>query len=531
MKRTLASTLFILFMVSLAFSQEILWEKTLGGNKSEYLHDIKPTPDFGFILAGSSLSDKSGNKAESKQGDLDYFIWKMDENGNEEWQRSLGGSGSDHLYCVNLTREGGYILGGSSNSPKSGDKLNENLGLDDFWVIKLNPAGEEEWQFTLGGKGMDILLSIQQTQDKGFILGGTSDSSMGQNADENPYQKSEQSRGSMDFWVVKISEQGDLEWQRTIGGKYYDVLRSIQQTQDEGYILGGYSNSKASGEKSEDNQGEGDFWIVKLDKEGNIQWDRTMGGDKDDSFFTLRITKDNGFLVGGSSNSGISEQKQVENTKGTDWWILKLDEQGEIQWQKTYDISEHDILVDITQTIDDAYLLSGYAKAEKYNEQAENEGIEDYVVVKIDIEGKELWRQAIGGKGSDRLQGTIKSRDGAYILAGTSDSGADRDKDAKNQGREDYWIVKLLDKDTKLQTDVQKLELYPNPAEDYVNILVHEDFKEADLQIYDMFGALIYEQKVKQKITPLNVQQLHTGSYIVKIVIEDSNYSNKLLKK
>lgn len=530
MKRSFTSIIFILLMVSIAFSQEILWEKTLGGNKSEYLYDIKPTPDYGFILAGSSLSEKSGNKSDEKQGDLDYFIWKMDENGNEEWQHSFGGTGSDHLYCINLTHEGGYILGGSSNSPKSGDKRDENFGLDDFWVIKLNPAGAEEWQFTLGGKGMDILLSIQQTQDKGFILGGTSDSSTGSNIKDNPYQKAEDPRGSMDFWVVKLSEQGQLEWQKTIGGRYYDVLRSIHQTEDGGYILGGYSNSIASGEKSEVNLGEGDFWIVKLNQEGDLDWERTIGGDKDDELVTLLPTEDHGFLLGGSSNSGISNLKQVENSNGVDWWIVKIDEQGEIQWQKTYDIALNDILVGITKTQDGDYLLSGYAIAERYNE-SEDEGIEDYVVIKIDTEGKELWRKSIGGKGSDRLQGTIKSRDGGYILAGTSDSGADRDKGAKNQGRDDYWIVKLLDKDTELQTDVQKLEIYPNPANEYVNVLVHNDFKQADLQIFDMMGALVLQQKITNKITPVDIRQLQTGVYLIKAVTENNTYNAKFLKR
>lgn len=529
MNKLFFSIVINLLFVSL-FSQDILWEKTIGGDKSDYLYDIKPTPDFGFILAGSSLSDKSGNKGDEKQGDLDYFLWKMDEHGKEEWQRSFGGSGSDHLYCVNLTREGGYILGGSSNSPKSGDKGDENFGFDDFWVIKLNPAGEEEWQFTLGGKGMDILLSIQQTSDKGYILGGTSDSSSvpSYSLDLTPYAKSEASRGSMDFWVVKISEAGELEWQKTIGGKYYDVLRSIHQTQDNGYILGGYSNSMASGEKSEDNHA-GDYWIVKLNEEGIIEWDKTIGGDKDDELFTLFSTK-NGYLLGGSSNSGISKQKQVSNINGTDWWIVQIDEQGDIQWQKTYDISKNDLLVDITPSPDGNYLLSGYAKTERHNE-FEDEGIEDYYIIKIDTEGKELWRKSIGGKGSDRLQGTTKTRDGGYILAGTSDSGADRDKGAKNQGRDDYWIVKLLDKDTELKTDVQKLEIYPNPAEDFINILIHEDFKEADLQIVDMIGALVLQQKIKNKITPIDIRQLQTGSYIVTITTKNQTFNAKLLKR
>ncbi|MGB3453900.1 MAG: hypothetical protein WBA59_08735, partial [Moheibacter sp.] len=144
------------------YSQSIEWQQVLGGAHSEYLYDVKATPDYGFLLAGSSFSGKTGAKSEAGQGDLDYFLWKMDESGKMEWQKSFGGSGSDYLYSAALTKEGGYILGGSSDSPKSGDKKEDGFGNMDFWILKLNPEGKEEWQLTLGGIGNDQLQSIQQ---------------------------------------------------------------------------------------------------------------------------------------------------------------------------------------------------------------------------------------------------------------------------------------------------------------------------------------------------------------------------------
>lgn len=529
MIRLIISTVILLFF-EIAISQEILWERSIGGDKSEYLYDMKPTPDNGFILAGSSYSDKSGNKTDDRKGDLDYFIWKMDKNGHQEWQRSLGGSGADYLYSINLTREGGYILGGSSNSPKDGDKKSEGFGLHDFWVIKLDPNGDEEWQFTIGGKGMDILLSIQQTKDKGYILGGTSDSSKGKNLDENPYQKSEDSRGGMDYWVVKITEFGEIEWQKAIGGEYYDVLRSIHQTEDEGYILGGYSNSPASNEKTDDNQGDGDFWIVKLDKKGNIEWDKTIGGDGDDELFALILTSDNGYMLGGNSNSNISGSKQAGKLNGTDWWVIKLDEFGEIIWQNTYDIGRNDVLRNIMSTKTNEFILSGYATSEKFGEQ-ESEGIEDFVVVKIDDKGQEIWRKYIGGDGVDYLESTVLTRDGGYVLAGSSTSNAGKDKDSKANGREDYWIVKLLDDKNKDAVKIEMLEVYPNPSTHYVNVLVNADFTEADLQIYDMLGSVVIQSKLVNRLTPLNIRQLKTGSYVLKVTIENQVFTKKIIKK
>lgn len=527
MKRNL-TLLFLVFITLLSVeAQEIIWEKSIGGEKSEYLHDIKPTPDYGFILAGSSLSGKSGNKNDNSKGDLDYYLSKVSESGIEEWQKTLGGSGEDILYSVNLTSEGGYILGGVSNSPKSGDKKHENIGGKDFWVIKLNPLGEEEWQFTMGGLGNDILLSIQQTRDKGYILGGTSESPKGENADKNPYEKSEDSRGSMDFWIVKLSERGKVEWQRTIGGTYYDLLRSVHQTLDGGYILGGYSNSPKSGEKQGKSYGNGDFWIVKLTAEGKIEWQKMFGKEGEDDFRTIIPTKDKGYLLGGTSE--VKQNNLVLRVANIDWWIIKLDKRGNKEWEQTFDIGKKDRLISITESSKGEYLLAGYAGEEVQNQS--KEGIEDYFVIKINENGEKQWQKSVGGKSSDRLQGVVKSRDGAYILAGTSNSGAEKDKGSENQGREDFWIIKLLDKDTELQINSQKLELYPNPARDYVNIIVHEEFKEAKLQVIDMLGALVLERRIRHRMTPLEIKQLQTGAYIIKVVTENSTYTQKLLKR
>ena len=168
--------LFVTFLSTTVFSQDILWEKSYGGKQADYLMDAQPTADYGFILAGSSLSKKSGNKTEGNNGDLDYWIWKMNENGDLDWQKNFGGNGQDKLRCIKLTNDGGFILAGSSNSDKGFDKKEASKGNVDFWVIKLNANGGEEWQRTIGGTGQDELMSIAITREGGYILGGSSSS-------------------------------------------------------------------------------------------------------------------------------------------------------------------------------------------------------------------------------------------------------------------------------------------------------------------------------------------------------------------
>ena len=202
--------LFLVFCPLLTYSQDILWEKSYGGTHADYLFDAQPTADYGFILAGSSLSNKTGNKTDDNQGDLDYWIWKMDEKGDLDWQKSIGGSGFDLLQSIKNTNDGGFILGGTSGSGKGLQKNEDCKGVTDFWVIKLNASGGEQWQRTIGGSGQDELLCAFQTKDGGYMLGGSSSSNPPIISEIKPdakslgttksdlFNKSEKSRGNMD---------------------------------------------------------------------------------------------------------------------------------------------------------------------------------------------------------------------------------------------------------------------------------------------------------------------------------------------
>ncbi|WP_298138001.1 hypothetical protein, partial [Flavobacterium sp.] len=416
--------LFAFSMLSQSFfSQDILWEKSYGGKHAEYLMDVQPTADYGFILAGSSLSVKSGNKTQGNNGDLDYWVWKMNEDGDLDWQKNMGGNGSDFLQSIDLTNDGGFILGGVSASGKSFDKLEESIGQDDFWIVKLNAKGEEQWQKTIGGSGQEKLHSIKQTKDGGYILGGTSSSDVSGN-------KTQDSFGGLDCWIVKLDKDGKIQWQKTIGGDYVDELRCIEPTFDGGFIVGAYSNSPESGLKTNSNKGIGDYWILKLDKEGTIEWQKTIGGDKDDHLYTIHQAYDGNYIVGGNSNSSASFDKSRGNSNGTDFWVLKLDGKGEILWQKNYDFGKVDVLTSLVENEDHSFLIGGYVKGSVKMEDGRGKfgvgrgktetGVDDYIALKIDENGEELWDRIVGSNGDDVLKKVIETRDGGYIMAGTS---------------------------------------------------------------------------------------------------------------
>lgn len=515
----------IIFLFSqILLSQNIEWQRSLGGKYSEYLFSSVSTPDNGYLMAGSSLSEEQNTDIKSS---LNYYLYKMNEQGFEEWHKTFGGKGNDFLYSIALTKDGGYILGGSSDSGISGTKKDSCRGSEDYWIIKLNAEGEEEWQKTIGGSGMDKLLSIEQTSDLGYIIGGSSDSGISGDKTEN-------GRGNMDYWIVKTDKTGKLQWQKTLGGRYFDLLRSIKETKD-GYILAGYSNSPKSEDKEQDNIGIGDYWLVKLDKNGNKIWEKTIGGDKDDQLYSMEITNDGGYILAGSSNSSRSNAKEKENAnnKSTDIWLIKTDEFGESQWQQTLSIGEINLVTKIIQNKDGSYLIAGNSLIQKYNKKtSENKTQSDYTAIKISEKGEVLWKKTYGGDGADVLQSVIETRDGGYVLSGTSDSKAEGDKTEESKGLNDFWILKLKDTD-KEEVIRKNVEVYPNPTERYVNVVLGEELNPQhnnEIQVIDNNGALLQRIKIKQQTTPIDLGGYQVGVYYLQIIFNNKKETSKIIK-
>ncbi len=299
----------VMFSISASFAQapHIEWQKALGGSSSDVASSIQQTADGGYIVAGYSYSndgDVTGN-----HGQNDYWIVKLDGNGNTQWQKALGGSSGDEAQSIQQTADGGYIVAGLSWS-NSGDVIG-NHGISDYWVVKLDGNGNIQWQKALGGSGYDKATSIQQTADGGYIVVGETYSNDG---DVTGYH------GGGDYWVMKLDDSGNIQWQKSLGGSNLDVATSIQQTADEGYIVAGYSYSN-DGDVS-GNHGDGDFWVVKLAGNGNIQWQKVLGGSYLDKAYSIQQTADGEYIVAGES---LSTDGDVTGNHGSlDYWVVKL---------------------------------------------------------------------------------------------------------------------------------------------------------------------------------------------------------------
>jgi hypothetical protein len=417
----------------------IQWQNTIGGSLLDQLYSIQQTSDGGYICGGCSHSGITGDKTEANMGGgwKDYWVVKLNSAGNIIWQNTIGGSGTDNLTCIRQTSDGGYILGGWSDSGVGGDKTENCLGMYDYWVVKLDGSGNIQWQNTIGGSNIDEFMELQQTTDGGYILGGFSRS--GANGD-----KTEPSIGISDYWIVKLNSSGVIQWQNTIGGTDTDELGSLHQTTDGGYILGGFSQSNISGDKTETNQN-GDFWVVKIDALGTVQWDNTIKGGTIDRLNSVRQTSDGNYILGGWSESGTGFDKTEASMGSRDYWIVKLSNSGTtILWQNTIGGNGLDYLNSIRQTSDGGYILGGQSYSNISGDKTENDiGSGDYWIVKVDANGTVQWENTIGGNDTEDLRCVEQTSDGGYILGGFSLSGITGDKTENTLGNYDYWVIKI----------------------------------------------------------------------------------------
>lgn len=435
------STLIIILLVFnlhniFAQAPSLQWDADFGGSDFEQFAAVQQTKDGGYIMGGYSSSGISGDKTQDSRGSDDYWIVKTDANGVKQWDARFGGTSTDRLTCLQQTRDGGYILGGISFSNAGGDKTQDSRGSSDYWIVKTDANGAKQWDARFGGTSIDELRAIQQTVDGGYILGGASFS-------DSSGDKSEHTRGGKDFWIVKTNAKGGKQWDARFGGKQFEELFTIQQTGDLGYIMGGYSLSGTNGDKTDPRRGRYDYWVVKANIVGKKQWDVTFGGSDDDWLTQIRQTNDGGYIIGGWSWSGNSGDK-TQPTKGdNDYWIIKTDGNGVKQWDADFGGSSNDYLTPVVQTADGGYLLGGYSSSPVSGDKTQpTQGGTDYWIVKTDAQGKKQWDADFGGSDFDFLLDVKQTADFGYVLGGYSASNASGDKTQDTKGFNDYWVVK-----------------------------------------------------------------------------------------
>ncbi|MEP7169044.1 MAG: T9SS type A sorting domain-containing protein [Bacteroidota bacterium] len=381
MQKLLFLSGFIFSFLHFSYSQNPLvkeWDKRFGGTYDDYLTSFQQTQDGGYILGGYSASGIGGDKTQASWGGHDYWIVKTDSLGIKQWDKDFGGTDLDYFHWIQQTADGGYILGGYSYSDSSGDKTQNLRGSADYWIVKTDSLGNKQWDKDFGGTYLDYLHSLQQTADGGYILGGSSLSGIGGD-------KTQAAWGGSDYWIIKIDSIGNKQWDKDFGGNANDRLSCVIQTTDGGYILGGYSQSDSSGDKTQPSWGWYDYWIVKTDSLGNKQWDKDLGGTSpEDQFGYISQTSDGGYLIAGTSYSNISGDKTENNLGQEQTWVIKTDINGIKQWDKTLHTGGHDEAGFAIQTSDGCYAMANTTEAGIGGDKTQPSwGYQDFWIVKF----------------------------------------------------------------------------------------------------------------------------------------------------
>ena len=348
--------------------------------------------------------------------------------------KTIGGSLNESLQSIAKTNDGGYAILGHTHS-NDGDIEGKTDTSFDFWLLKFDKDDNLLWQKTYGGTDDDRGKSIVATTDGGFAVLGSSKSTDG---DIN------QNFGNTDFWVAKLSTNGDVTWKHTFGFSGRDNGTKLIQTQDDGFLLigvldvsasNGEGNSKPIAQKQ---HAGGDYWAIKLNAQGQTEWTRFFGGSFTDTPYDVVQTQDNGYLLVGSSDS---DDVDISGNKGTyDFWVVKISDDGNKIWERSYGGSQIDEAWGITTTTDGNFVIVGNTRSSD-TDITNNKGAADIFIIKIDTNGSILMRNTFGGSNFDAANAITKTQDGGYIIAGNSRS--DNGDIVQNKGQNDALIFKI----------------------------------------------------------------------------------------
>ncbi len=404
---------------------------TLGGSKNESAQAVVNTTDGGYAVLGHAQS-MDGDVTNKSNESYDYWVLKFDTTNQIQWQKTYGGSDDDRGTDLIQTSDGGYAVIGKS---KSNDlDVSENAGFDDFWVSKLDSSGSISWEYTFGFAGSDTPYSIIQTNDNGYLLSGVLDVSASNGQGDRNSIGSRHAGG--DYWVIKLNANGVKQWSNYYGGSFTDTAYDAIQTEDDGYIIIGSSDSDDVDVSNP--RGSYDFWVIKISDTGTLVWEKSFGGSEIDEAHAISKTADGNYLIVGdtrSSDLGISQ-----NNGAADLWVIKITPDGTLVWEKTLGGSSFDVGRSISKTQDNGFLISGSSRSTNGN-LTSNKGQNDAWIVKINSSGNLEWQKAIGGSEVDFFYDVVELNDQTIVVVG--DSNSSNEDISENKGFTDLLILKL----------------------------------------------------------------------------------------
>ena len=418
------------------FQGEIDWLFNYGGSGDDVANAVVSTLDGGFAVLGYTQST-DGDITDKTATDSDYWVLKLNANGELMWSQTYGGTADDRGTDIIQTQDGGLAIVGFSRS-NDGDAT-DNAGFRDFWIVKLTTSGDIQWEKNYGFAGNDEAYSIIQTTDGGYFVSGFLDFSMSDGGGNDGFTGAgtvTPKHGVGEFWGMLLDADGELIWRRYFGGTNNDRSYQVLQTADGGFLMTGASESDDF-DISNPN-GSYDYWAVRLNSSGDLIWENSFGGSAIDIAYGLVQTSATTYLMVGDSRS---EDGDVSSPLGNaDLWAVAFDDTGNILWERSYGGTLFETGRSASQLAGGRLVMAGTSRSQD-GQVTGNNGQNDAWVVLTEPNGSLIWQKNIGGSGIDFFYGSDAIDESSWVVVGDTDS-SDGDLSG-NKGGKDALIVKI----------------------------------------------------------------------------------------
>jgi hypothetical protein len=496
------------------------WDHTYGGNNNDGITSIQQTTDGGYILGGYTISDSSGEVSYNGFGDTDFWVVKSDSNGNKLWDKRYGGTGVEVINSLQQTSDGGYILGGVTYSDAGGDVTQATFDVGgnfgDIWLVKIDSIGQKIWDKRFGEYDEDWLICVRQTKDGGYIAAGY--------VRWGTYD---------DFWLIKIDQAGNQQWNKKYDGDAHanDWICSVLETADGGYIMAGTTYAGSNREY--------DYWVIKTNSIGEKVWDRKFGGNGVDGCGSFEATDDGEYILSGVTYSGLSGDLSEAPHGGINYWLVKINQAGVLQWEKRFGPCNEGLIKAI-QTADHGYLVSGNSSGDMLFDKSESSfGHSHTWLVKTDATGNKLWDKTILTNSDDHQNSLIRGSGNSYLVAIITSADSGYYKSQNGRGNLDGWVIKFVgDTFTNIQEPNVRANcnIFPNPFTHDVSFVVEsKNDINSSLTITNIYGQPVY---VKQETNTgntytntINLSYLPNGIYFWEATINGQRTIKQLIKQ
>ena len=453
------SFLFLVFCISVSAQPLVInWQSCFGG--SEYDEGIKILKENnGYLLFSDTYS--IDGQVTGNHGETDIWVVRTDTVGNVQWSKTYGGSDYDYLTQAMPLSDGSFIMAGYSLS--NNGTVSGNHGGSDYWVVKIDSLGTIIWQKCHGGSANDNCEAMDMTSDSGFICNGWSYSNDGDVSGNH---------GLYDFWVARLFKNGNLKWENSFGGTWADYGEAVVSTGDGGSILAGGSGSTDGDVLCTYHGGVNDFWVVKLDSLGSLEWQQCYGGSQHDFANLVQPLPAGGYLIAGNTQSN---DLQVSGNHGMqDFWVIRIDQSGVLLNQKCFGGSNDESPHVLKALSDGNFLIAGRTLSND-GDVSGNHGWGDIWIIKISPDLDLLWQQCVGGEGDENISDLIEINPGQYVAIGSTSSTLFSSGNVRcsGWGVQDVWVFSLTDSTvvgtTNKTIEPKILSVYPDPADDEVS--------------------------------------------------------------